>query len=240
MISVVLVGPENPGNIGAVARVMSNFGFKSLILISPKAKHLSDDALRRAKHSSEILRSAKIESIGFLKKFDYVIATTSKLGSDYNIKRLALSPEQAAEKIASAAGLNIALVFGRESTGLTNTELGYADFVLTIPAKGHKALNLSHAVAVVLYELSKRSIRPGIAYATAREKSVVFQLISGMLDSLEFATAQKKETQKKVISNIIGKSMMTKREAFALIGLLKKIIRRIQAAGSVQKKKKTA
>ena len=230
MISVVLMGVENSGNIGAVARAMKNFGINELILIEPKAEHLSDEAIRRAKHGKDVLEKAKIKKIGFLKNFDYVIGTTSKLGTDYNIQRTALMPWEVSEKINMAEkSLKIAVVFGRESIGLTNKEIRHCDFIATIPCvKEYSALNLSHAVAIMLYEITKNYKLKGqrkedVEYATAKEKGLVMKEINGILNNVKFSTKYKKETQEKVWKRIFSKSMMTKREAFAVIGLLKKI-----------------
>jgi len=129
MISIVLIEPENPGNIGAITRVMANFGFESLFLVNPKCDHLSQEAKNRAKHAQEVLNNAK--TIKNLNKFDYLIATTAQIGTDYNLPRSPIKPEQLA-KILPEKG-NIALVFGREGIGLTNEEINKADFVVTIP-----------------------------------------------------------------------------------------------------------
>ena len=98
MISVVLVKPSHPGNIGAVARAMKNFGLKNLVLIDPKCK-IDEEAKKRAKHANDILKKTKVIKFEDLKKFHTVIATTAKLGSDYNIPRSPLHPDQLADKI---------------------------------------------------------------------------------------------------------------------------------------------
>ena len=155
MISIVLIEVENPGNLGAIARSMKNFGLKNLILINPKCNHLSLDAIKRAKHAKDILKNAKKEKLSYLKKFHTVIATTSKLGTDYNLPRSPITPEQLVERINPKA--KTAIVFGRESSGLVNKELELADFIITIPTSTiYPALNLIHAAAIIFYELSKK------------------------------------------------------------------------------------
>ena len=61
MISTILIEPETPGNIGAIARSMKNFDLKNLILINPKCGHLDKEALDRATHAKEILKNAIIK-----------------------------------------------------------------------------------------------------------------------------------------------------------------------------------
>ena len=86
MISVILIEPEHSSNVGAVARAMANFDFAELVLINPKCNHLDKDAILRAKHSAlKILKNAKVKDFSYLKQFDYLIGTTAKIGTDYNI-----------------------------------------------------------------------------------------------------------------------------------------------------------
>jgi len=226
MISVVLVEPETPGNIGAIARSMKNFGLKDLVIINPKCNHLDDESLFRATHAKEILKKAKVKKHDYLSRFDYCIGTTAIIGSDYNIPRSPLTPELLAEKISEKKS-KFALIFGREGTGLTNKEILKCDFIVTIPAsKKYPTLNLSHASAIIFYELFKKNklkSNSHIITASKKEKDVLDHYISKQLDKMEFSTKEKRDTQKRVWKRIIGKSLMTKRELFAVIGFFKKL-----------------
>ncbi|RLE39117.1 hypothetical protein DRJ17_01850 [Candidatus Woesearchaeota archaeon] len=235
-MDIILYEPAISGNIGAVARVMKNFDFKTLILVDPKCE-VDEEAKRRAKHAQDVLRRIEIKDKNSLKKYDYLIATTAKLGSSYNILRLPLLPSQLAEKIMSTkvkAGIKatkvkskIGLLFGPEGTGLSNELLAKADFVITIPAGQYRTLNLSHAVAIILYELFKAKVKESKeSYhkpAGAKEKEKFFAMLDDVLDGLDFVTKEKKETQKAVWRRMIGKAMLTRRELFALFGFLKKL-----------------
>ncbi|MBU1031280.1 MAG: RNA methyltransferase [Nanoarchaeota archaeon] len=231
MISIVLVEPENQGNIGAIARLIANFEFEKLILINPKCK-IEEEAYNRAKHAQKILKKAKISDFSKLKKFDYLIGTTAKLGSDYNIPRCPVTPEQLAEKISKLEKkTKIAILFGREGTGLTNEELKMCDFTVTIPgSENYPTLNLSHAVGIILYELfkklsgDKRTVH--IKSVSKREKDQIEKMFIEVLDKMTFSTPEKKETQKIVWKKIFGKSFLTKREAFAVMGFLKKLVKK--------------
>src|SRR3989344_5033915 len=118
MITVALIEPETPGNIGAAARVMANFGYSDLILVSPKCDYLSEEARIRAKHGLGVLKKAKLKDWNWLKRQDTLVATTAQIGRDYNIPRSPISPEQLAENVHNAT-----LVFGREGAGLSNEEI---------------------------------------------------------------------------------------------------------------------
>lgn len=227
MMSIVLIEPEHPSNIGAVARVMANFGFSDLVLINPKCNHLDAEAILRAKHSAaKILKSARVEDFSYLKKFDYLIGTSAILGTDYNVPRSPLTPEELAEKL-NGVNRKIAIVFGREGIGLRKKEIEACDFIVTIPTdEKYATMNISHSAAVVLYELHKlksNRIREKIVYAGKKDKEIVLKLVNELIDGMEFATKEKRETQRKVWKRIVGKSMMTKREAFALCGFFKKL-----------------
>ena len=229
MINVILIEPEVEGNIGAVARVMVNFGFKNLVLINPKVDHLSLEATSRASHAKDILKKAKVKDEKFLKCFDYLVATTAKIGSDYNIPRCPLSPEELAVKLSKLdKKTKVGIVFGRESRGLTNEEIKLCDFSVTIPShKKYATLNLSHSVGIILYSLFLKSktekTGENIMPIALREKEQLLLILNKALDKMSFATKEKKETQRIVWKKMIGKAFLTKREAFALMGFLKKI-----------------
>ena len=228
MISVVLQNPKTAGNIGAIARVMKNFNFSDLVLINPKCNHLGNESLDRATHAKDILKKAKIEGIDCLSNFDYVIGTTSKLGTDYNIPRSPLTPEQLAEKLSKIKKSNIAILFGSEDHGLSNKEILKCDFIVTIPAsKSSPTMNISHSASIILYEIFKKSslenVSSHIIPAGKIEKEIILKKISNILGKLEFSTKEKKETQKVIWKRIVGKSFLTKREAFALLGFLSKL-----------------
>ena len=222
MVDIILMEPAVSGNIGAIARVMKNFGFSRLVLVNPKCKHLSQEARNRAKHANDILENARVlKRVG---RYDYLIGTTAKLGRDYNMPRCGLSPSELAGKLGQVKKAKVGLLFGRESSGLLNSEIAKCDFVVTIPAsKEYYTLNLSHSVAIILYELSKENHTEHIAPISSVEKRVVLKMVDGVLNKLDFSTKEKKETQRTLWKKIIGKAMLTKREAFALLGFLRKI-----------------
>jgi len=223
MIQIVLVEPKNSGNVGAIARAMVNFGFDKLILINPKCNHLSQTARNRAKWAQDVLKKTKkINSLSEIKST--LIATTGKIGTDYNIPRSPITPEKLSNIINKKKDL--ALVFGRENSGLNNKEISECDFVVTIPtSKKYSVMNLSHAVAILLYELSKNkeNISSHIIFASEQDKKQLMKMLNKTLNNMDFATKEKKQTQITVWKRMIGKSFLTKREAFALMGFFRQI-----------------
>ncbi|MGB9748346.1 MAG: RNA methyltransferase [Candidatus Woesearchaeota archaeon] len=224
MITIIFVEPENRENLGLVVRVMKNFGFKKLILVNPKCKP-DAKAFFVSKHANDVLRNARItKSIPF-RSFDYAIGTTAKITTDYNIARTPLTPEAAAEKIVRIKNKRIAILIGRESIGLKNRELEKCDFTITIPTSDYKTLNVSHALAIILYEIFKKDFKgySEITLASRTEKEIIMKKIKKLLNDLEFKTSSRKRTQLLVWKRVLGKSELTKREAYAILGFLSKI-----------------
>lgn len=223
MINIILVKSSNSGNIGAIARVMANFDTRNLILVNPKVNHLSQIAKNRAKHAQSILKNIKV--VKKIPEFDYLIATSAITGSAYN-KRSPLTVSELKKIIPKNA--NIGLLIGAEGTGLTNEEIKRADFVVNIVAsKKYKTLNISHAVAIILYEISKsnQSINE---LASKKDRDVLVKYINSTLKKIKFSTNDKLNTQKIVWKRMLSKSFLTKREAYSLIGYFKKISEKIK------------
>lgn len=221
MITVALLSPESEGNVGAIARVMKNFSLSRLLLIDPGCDHLSADSMARSTHASSILKRAKVGKLSSLKKFDYVIATTAIVGTDYNIPRLPITPSCLSQILDRKA--DSCILFGPESSGLPNSVIRRCDIIVKIPSdQKYPTMNISHAAAIILYELFKA--RPACAAAPVKkkEKDILLDNINKLIDSLGFATEQKKDTQKLVWKRVINRSMLTRREAFALLGFFRK------------------
>lgn len=152
-IRIVLVGTTHPGNIGAVARAMKNMCLEQLYLVAPKL-FPSAEATARASGADDLLASARVcESLDqALTGCRLVAGASARLRS---VEWPQLNPRECAQKLLqeSAAG-EVALVFGRESSGLSNAELDRCHHLVHIPANPeYSSLNLSQAVQVLGYEL---------------------------------------------------------------------------------------
>lgn len=227
MISIVIIEPETSGNLGSIARVMANFEAKELVLINPKCE-IDSESRRFAKNAQAILQNARVAGIKALKEFDYLIATTSKLGTDYNIPKTPLTPAQMAGKLAEIKGKKVALVLGRESDGLHNDEIEMCDFIVTIPtSKSYDSLNISHALAIFLYEIRKKDFSEAMLKPytpiSAKEKEQIMKMLDAAMLRMDFRDDGKMQTQRSVWKRMISKSFMTRREAYALMGFLKKV-----------------
>lgn len=241
MISLVLIEPKTPGNIGAIARIMANFNFKDLVIINPRCNHLAEESLWRAKRAKPILKKAGIlSSFKELERYDYLIGTTGNLGSSYNIPRCPLSPEQLAEKINKINKSKIALILGREGDGLTNNEVNQCDFTVTIQSSPkYSSLNISHAVAILLYEIfkvsKKKKIGQHIIPLPSKEKDHLLRMINETLEKLPFTSEHRRITQRATWKRIVGKSLLTRREGYTLMGFFDKVRKHITSKDKKQK-----
>lgn len=150
---VVLVETSHPGNIGAVARAMKNMGMAQLRLVNPKLFPHAD-ATARASGADDVLRTAGV----YAALSDAIADCQIVLGAsarDRTISWPAVTARECAEKWVRPVGKqNVALVFGRESSGLKNHELDLCHYLLRIPCNPeYSSLNLAAAVQVVCYEL---------------------------------------------------------------------------------------
>ena len=158
-LNIVLVEPNGPMNVGSIARLCSNFDINELRIVSPKCDIFSLEAKKMALKGQRYIDNCKIfnsiEQAIF--DFDLVLATCGRIDLSNDIE--CQSPEDISKWISSFLEINnIGILFGREDRGLSNNELLYAHKILNIEtSQNYTSLNLSHAVAIVLYELTKSS-----------------------------------------------------------------------------------
>jgi tRNA/rRNA methyltransferase len=157
-LSIALTEPQYHVNVGHVSRLMKNFGLRRLYLIRPSFDAF--EAIKYSTHGKDILESAsELRSIEQLRNsFDILIGTTAiHSASRLNILRVRTYPEEMARVInESKNSRKICLLLGRESSGLTNKELELCDMVVGIDTRTtYKTMNIAHALAILLYEVSK-------------------------------------------------------------------------------------
>lgn len=230
MIEIILLEPEHEGNVGAVCRAMANFGFSKLVVVNPQCDLENDEFFKRAKHSKGMI---DIKTRKKIPKYDLLIGTTAKINTDYNIKRLPVLSEGLAAKIIPLAKKNkVGLMFGREGIGLTNEEVEGCDFIVSInSSKGYSTLNLSHAVAIILYELHKnmkgKKLMDNIEIASEVDRKQLMKMMNSIVGKFSFGSDHKKDIQKKLWENIFNRALLTKREAHGIMGLLNKVKKKL-------------
>ncbi|MBD2250135.1 RNA methyltransferase [Nostoc parmelioides] len=159
-VRIVLVEPAGPLNVGAIARVMKNFGLAQLVLVNPQCDPLSEEAMRMAVHAKEILESA-ITIPTLPEALHGCVRAIATTGRD-NDRGLTLeTPRIALPWLLEETSQPSALIFGREDRGLSNEELIYAQRFIRIPTSpDYLSLNLATSVGICCYELAQNLTPP--------------------------------------------------------------------------------
>jgi len=231
-IRVVLVEPKYGGNVGAVARAMANFGVEDLVLVGPVA--LDEEASRRAMHGRGILQAARIvpDLDAALREVDFVAGTSGiTTESEKRFARISVTPRELAERIATIEG-TVAVLFGREDFGLLDNELRRCDLLVTIPASsGYPILNISHAAAILLYEVcSPKAPSRGLRKASGFEKEKLYEVFRAFLDASDYPPHKRKRTET-LFRRLLGRATPSKWEFHALMGVFQGATKRIRRLG---------
>lgn len=235
-IKIILVEPQNPGNIGAVTRAMDNFGFSRLCLVNP-CDVRAPQAYWLSRHAEDILHSAEtVDSLReALKDVHLAVGTTSLIRRTHYPS---YTPREIAARCRETSpDQKIALVFGRESDGLTNEELHQCHLLSTIPVHpGNMSLNLAQAVLVYLYEIynSQLETNPHFEWRLAdpREIESVYQRIARVLEKTGFVPHHTMDHFLLRLRRIFGRTPMETRDARLLHRIFKQIedyLERIQS-----------
>lgn len=185
-VRIILVEPAGALNVGSVARIMKNMGLQELILVNPRCNPLGDEARRMAVRGADILERARIvETLAeALTGCTRAIATTAR---ERTLTIPVENPTNALPWLLTENSKS-ALIFGREDSGLTNTELNYAQKLIAIPANPeYSSLNLAQAVAVCAYELYQISLSTPLNRSKALTGEILPQLDGDLatIDTLE-------------------------------------------------------
>lgn len=183
-LRIVLVEPAGPINVGAIARVMKNFGLYNLVLVNPQCDHLSAEALVMAVHAKEILESAVLVATlpEALHGCVRAIATTGRFRS---LQTPLETPRTALPWLVEEPEKPAALIFGREDRGLTNEELNYAHRFVCIPTnQDYLILNLATAVGICCYELSQ-SAQPSETQTLPQTELAPLDIVEAYYQQLE-------------------------------------------------------
>ena len=153
-VRVVLVEPEGKINFGFILRLSKNFEVDELVAVNPKFDVRDEEVLRFAAQGKDYIEKVKVVN-DYGKALEGLVVCTSAKVSDRDPVRDFIVPWELREKLGEPETLT--LVFGRESVGLTREELSKCDALLHVPASSkYPVLNLSHAVAIVLWEVWKQ------------------------------------------------------------------------------------
>jgi tRNA/rRNA methyltransferase len=202
---------------------MKNFGFSELVLLNPC--ELDMPARLMSVHAYDIIENARIEFTlkDALSGSNTVVGMTGLHGKNDNkhLRMPAYSPRQLKDKLSGKSGV-VSLVFGREDDGLRTEELETCDIIVNIPTSPeYPSMNLSHAVAVVLYELS--DIKSGERYLADRsDVELLYEHMEEVLNDIEYKEHKENKTNL-MLQRILGRAELTGREVQTLRGVLRRI-----------------
>ena len=152
-ISIVLLRPRYPENIGAAARAMRNMGISQLVVVDPQNCDLTRICKMATHEALDVVEQMKVCRTlnSALAEFNFVAGTTARLGGQ---RKVVGSPAKLAQKLIPLSAKNqIAVLFGPEDRGLTNIDIRSCDILVNIPTAEFSSLNLAQAVMVMCYEL---------------------------------------------------------------------------------------
>ena len=226
MVTVVLVSPRNPLNIGAAARAMSNFGFFDLRLVQPY--RVAVDEARSGVNAGRVLAEAReFETVAEAVADCHLVAGTSGAAPrDVAIPLYGL--EEAAPRVRRAKG-NLAVLFGSEKFGLSNEDMSFCHFLVRIPTREeHLSMNLGQAVAVTLYELvrngkSRLPQKPEPRAASAGSEDRVMGYLMDALTESGYIKPPVDASQTLKVRRLIRRMGLTEKDAVAWQGMLRQI-----------------
>jgi TrmH family RNA methyltransferase len=220
-IDIVLIEPMYEGNVGFAARAMKNFGFSRLVLVDPCP--LGGKARACASHAEDVLDAAQVSTLDEVHaRSDMVIATTGALSKSVctSMRMPYYAPRELRDIIGGIDG-RISILFGRENWGLNNDEVERCDLICTIPASpAYPILNLSHALAILCYELADLP-RGTYSLAGRIEMESLYRHLDQFLDRVEHPDFKRKNTLR-MARRVFSRTKLTTREVSTIHGLLRR------------------
>lgn len=238
-IRIVLVNTSEPGNIGGVARAMKNMYLEQLVLVNP-VQFPHAKATARASGADDLLARATLcESLD-----EALTGCGLVLGASARLRRVSwpqIDARQCAEKaVVEARNTPVAIVFGREHSGLTNEELDKCHYLVNIPSnEAYSSLNLAAAVQVIAYEIlmaARQQPSPAMGNAsftaaeetaTADEMEGFFNHLFAVLVEIGFLSADHPRKMMRRLRRLFNKARPDKVEMNVLRGILSTVQKNI-------------
>lgn len=235
---IVLVGTQHPGNIGAAARAMKTMGLHELALVAPE-RFPDPEAEARAAGAGVLLAGAQVHG-SLAAAIGDCVAVLGCSARRRGVALEELAPDVAARRMLEARTDGpVALLFGRERTGLSNDELNLCQAMVRIPSDpDFGSLNLAAAVQVLCYELRLAALgtqppapvrrdRP----ATAEELEGLFGHLDRALQAIDFHKGRSPRTVLRRLRRLYLRAALDQREVRILRGILAEVERTAALAG---------
>jgi tRNA/rRNA methyltransferase len=236
-VRVVLCDTTHPGNIGGAARALKTMGLSRLWLVAP-ACFPHPDAQARAANALDVLVQAQI--CGTLAEaLEGTVLACALTARGRDLSHPVLTPREAAPLLlAEAAAGDVALVFGREASGLTREQVGLCQRIVHIPAnREYSSLNLAAAVQIMAYELQVASEQGGLPPPELREPAsfeeieAFYQHLEEVMRATGFLDPRKPRRLLQRMRRLFTRARLEKEEVSLLRGLLKTVGAHAQVDG---------
>jgi len=220
-VTVILVEPQSPGNIGMVCRAMANFGASDLRLVNP-CRHLHPEARKFAVGANSLLEAAETfpDLTSALSDLHLTVATTRRNGRLRG--QLLAIDEIPSLRAGLAPASRMGLVFGREDAGLTSEETALCTHTATVKTKEELgSLNLAQAVLLFLYELARNPVKtsPSREIAEQGEIEPLFEQMESVLTRIAFLNAKRPEKVMTPLRHIFQRAGLSRHEARMMRGI---------------------
>ena len=242
-LRIVLVGTQHPGNIGSAARAMKTMGLSQLVLVAPE-KAPNHDTQAMAAGADDLVAAAPV----FASLAEAVADCRWVLGATARNRKIQLEPlhprDAAQRAVLAAAGGPVALVFGRERTGLENEELQLCHAAVHIPSDpAFSSLNLAAAVQVLSYELrctllghaapqvDVRTPPPTEVVASHAELEGFFGQLADTLEQIDFHKGRAPESAMRKLRRLYLRANLDSADVRLLRGVLADAQRMARLAG---------
>jgi tRNA (cytidine32/uridine32-2'-O)-methyltransferase len=230
-IRIVMINTSHPGNIGAAARVMKNMGMERLYLVEPKS-FPDAQATAMASGADDLLSNAMVcQSLEeAVQGCRLVMGTTAR---ERKIQQDFIDARVAGELIRVESDHHeVALLFGRERTGLTNDEIGLCQKLINISTNpAYPSLNVASAIQIVCYEIMMAAVTPdklpeasskAIDYAASDEMERFYQHLEQTLFDIEFLRPRHSPQLMPKLRNMYNRLRLEQQELNILRGILSK------------------
>ncbi len=230
-IKIVLVETSHPGNIGAVARAMKNMGLSQLVLVNPK-EFPSQVASVRASGAADVLNDAQVVA-----NLDDAIADCQVVvGASARMRKVSWpqldvrqTAQLAMETVSADAQAQVAILFGREDSGLSNAEMDKCHYLAHIPTNPtYSSLNIAAAVQVFVYEFLMatdiKSVHQAEGYrhqlASAEQLEGFYDHLYQALQDITFLDPSKNARFMRRMRRLFNRSQLDVKEIDILRGIL--------------------
>ena len=239
-IRIVMVETTHPGNIGAAARAMKAMGYKNLYLVKPKI-YPNAEATARAAGADDILTNAVVcDSLEqALQGCVTVIASSARPRA---ISSPVFTPREYASKLSEKTKLGpVALVFGRESSGLSNEELEHCNVILQIPTNpDFSSLNVASAIQILCYEFingsqclqTEKTDKEKVQLATSDEMKYFYNHLQQCMIDVGFLNPEQPRKLMRRLKSLFTRANLDENE----VSILRGFLAAVQQAATEEKK----